>query len=164
MFIFCLFLPRLREHYCVTSIPKLHKCTAVNPKFCHETLDGTGSNLTWYDYSHSTTDWFILVSVAFKHSNTWLVLDVAVAAHFRNPPPSPAPPVLICYREISCSLIYGVYFSFILCNFNLITIIQNWKSYHNLFTHVIPIRFGEKKKILKTFHAIHDNSVLSLWK
>ncbi len=32
-----------------------------------------------------------------QHSSTWLVLAVAVAASFRNPPPSPAPPVLICY-------------------------------------------------------------------
>ncbi len=28
-----------------------------------------------------------------QHSNTWLVLAAAVAARFRNPPPSPAPPV-----------------------------------------------------------------------
>ncbi len=46
---------------------------------------------------HSTADWFSPVSVANElagqHSNTWLVIAVAVAAHFRNSPPSPAPPV-----------------------------------------------------------------------
>ncbi len=43
----------------------------------------------------SLADWFSSVSVAnelaAQHSHTWLVF--AVAAHFRNPPPSPAPPV-----------------------------------------------------------------------
>ncbi len=47
--------------------------------------------------SHGTTNWFSPVSVAnelaAQHSNTWLVLAVAVAVCFRNPPPSPAPPV-----------------------------------------------------------------------
>ncbi len=38
--------------------------------------------------------------LAAQHSNAWLVLAVAVAAHFRNPPPSPAPPVYICYEVI----------------------------------------------------------------
>ncbi len=47
--------------------------------------------------SHGTADWFSPVSVAnelsAQHSNIWLVLAVAVEACFRNPPPSPAPPV-----------------------------------------------------------------------
>ncbi len=40
--------------------------------------------------------------LAAQHSNTRLVL--AVAACFRNPPPSPAPPVRICNGVISCML------------------------------------------------------------
>ncbi len=32
--------------------------------------------------------------IAAKYSNTWQVLAVAVAARFRNPPTSPAPPVI----------------------------------------------------------------------
>ncbi len=47
--------------------------------------------------SHVTADWFSSVLVAnelaAQHSYTWLVFAVAVAANFRNPPTSPAPPV-----------------------------------------------------------------------
>ncbi len=58
-------------------------------------------DVTQYDImtslSYGTDDWFSPVSVAnelaAQHSNIWLVFAVAVAVHFRNPPPSPAPPV-----------------------------------------------------------------------
>ncbi len=46
--------------------------------------------------------------LAAKYSNTWLVLAVAVAACFRNPPPSPAPPVWLYCGVISCMLYTGV--------------------------------------------------------
>jgi len=36
---------------------------------------------------------FLHQQIVAQHSKTWLVLAVAVSAHFRNPPPSPAPPV-----------------------------------------------------------------------
>ncbi len=68
--------------------------------FCHETLNGAGRTLTQSDIITSLLMVQLIVSVALaanelaaRHSNTWLVLAVAVAAHFRNPPPSPAPPV-----------------------------------------------------------------------
>ncbi len=70
--------------------------------------------------SRGTADWFSPVSVAnelaAQHSNTWVVLSVTVPVHFRNPPPSPAPPVYIC-----CGLImYRVYsiwglFIYVMC-------------------------------------------------
>ncbi len=59
--------------------------------------------------AHGTADWFSPVSVAneltAQYSNTWLLFVVAVR---RNPPPSPAPPVLICY-EVICGVIHMRY-------------------------------------------------------
>ncbi len=47
--------------------------------------------------SHGAADWSFFISaanvLAAQNSNNWLVLALAVAVHFRNPPPSPAPPV-----------------------------------------------------------------------
>ncbi len=46
--------------------------------------------------SQGAADWFFVSAAnepSAQYSNTRLVFAVAVAVRFRNPPPSPAPPV-----------------------------------------------------------------------
>ncbi len=77
------------------------------------------SNSIWHNYIIITwRSWSVLFvsaanELAAQHSNTWLVLAVAVAARFRNPPP----PQLHLYRSAtgySCML-YGGYFIYLIC-------------------------------------------------
>ncbi len=87
----------------------------IHTEFWHGTLDETLIGLTQSDLmtslSHGTADWISPISVAneltAQHSNIRLALTVAVC----NPPPSPAPPVYICYEMIhGC---YGGYFMYV---------------------------------------------------
>ncbi len=72
-------------------------------------VDYTTANTSYSIYimtllSHGTADWFSPVSVAYEltapHLNIWQCFVVALAAHFKSPPPSPAPPVYIYYWVI----------------------------------------------------------------
>ncbi len=55
------------------------------------------SNSIWYNpiitHMAQLIGFFLHQQIAAQHSKTCLVFAVAVAAHIRNPPPSPAPPV-----------------------------------------------------------------------
>lgn len=50
--------------------------------------------------SHGTADWFPPVSVTNELAAQHKYITVAVAAYFRSPPPSPAPPVQACCKMI----------------------------------------------------------------
>ncbi len=64
-------------------------------------------------FTHTASSQLVLVAsaaneLAAQHSHSWLVLAVAVTVLFRNPPPSPAPPVY--HLRDDCHALYGSYF------------------------------------------------------
>ncbi len=75
-------------------VPPIYKVLAWKSRW-RSLLDRTQYDIMTSLSRHS---WFVLSCIvanelAAQHSNTWLVFALAVAAHFRNPPPSQASPV-----------------------------------------------------------------------
>ncbi len=77
------------------------------------------SNSNWHNDIITWLSWLVIFvsaanELAAQHSFTWLVLAVAIAACFRNPPTSPAPPVQICYGVIHVIYKWGL-FIYVIC-------------------------------------------------